>query len=61
MKNLEINEMESIKGGSFCAAYGATVAVYGIGVAANWWNPVGWGGAAALASIAVGCAIYHWD
>ena len=32
-------------GSSFCAGFGVVASAYEIGVLANWWNPVGWGGA----------------
>lgn len=52
--------MSQLQGGgisNFCAGFGAVAAVYGLGVVANWWNPIGWGGSAVGAVIGVGCAI----
>lgn len=41
----------------FCKALAVSSTVWGVGLALNWWNPVGWADAAAL--IAGGaCAIY---
>jgi uncharacterized membrane protein YkgB len=58
---LNFDQMELIAGGgkvsSFCAGFGAVSAVYGIGVLANWWNPVGWAGGTAAAIVGAGCAI----
>lgn len=62
MKKMNIVEMESIKGGDriddFCQGFGAASAVYGVGILANFWNPVGWGASAAAAVIGAGCVAY---
>ena len=29
-----------------------------IGVAANWWNPVGWLGTAAIGTVGIACGSY---
>ena len=56
---LDINSMEAIKGGtaakSFCAGFDVGAVVYEVGVLANWWNPVGWIGQAAIAVVGAGC------
>lgn len=60
MKKINLNQMSQLEAGgisSFCAGFGAVAAVYGLGVVANWWNPIGWGGSAVGAVIGVGCAI----
>jgi hypothetical protein len=61
-KNLDIATMEQLNGGNagdaFCAGFAAGSIVYGVGVLANWWNPVGWAGSVALLTINAGCAIY---
>lgn len=60
MRKLELIQMENLEGGTvgeFCKGFGAVAAVYGLGVVANWWNPIGWGGTAVAAVIGVGCAI----
>jgi|688.fasta_scaffold2797207_1 hypothetical protein len=61
MKKMEFNQMENLEGGGrigeFCIGFGTVAAVYGVGVLANWWNPIGWGGSVAAAVIGAGCAI----
>lgn len=58
---LDFNTMGDIKGGtavsSFCEGFAAGEVVYGVGVLANWWNPVGWLGGAAMLAIDAGCVI----
>jgi hypothetical protein len=62
MKALEIDYLETIEGGDFitgvCAGIGAGATVYGVGVALNWWNPVGWGGGLAMAVVGGACVTY---
>jgi hypothetical protein len=42
---LSIYEMQEIQAGSgFCAAFSAVAVGYEVGVALNWWNPLGWAG-----------------
>ena len=49
-------EMENIMAGSsFCAGFGVAASAYEIGVLANWWNPIGWGGQVVLAGVGVYC------
>lgn len=59
---LELEQMELVNGGNagdaFCAGFAAGSVIYGIGVLANWWNPVGWAGSVALLAINGGCAVY---
>jgi hypothetical protein len=61
-KVLNFTEMESISGGNtvdnFCAGFGAVSAVYAVGVAVNWWNPIGWGGTIAGIVVGAGCGLY---
>ncbi len=62
MKAIEINNLEYIIGGndtvsSFCAGFAAVAIVYGVGVLANWWNPVGWTGAVTAAAIGAVCVV----
>lgn len=60
MKTIELENMYQIQGGDaadeFCVGFGAVASVYAIGVLANWWNPIGWGGSIVGAIIGVGCA-----
>lgn len=59
MKKIEISRMEVIEGGSFwggfCDGVNAATAVYGAGVLANLWNPVGQTATVALAVVNVAC------
>lgn len=53
MKTLELKELELIEAGGdivagLCVGIGAGSVVYAVGVATNWWNPVGWVSAAFL-------------
>jgi|AntRauTorckE5430_2_1112549.scaffolds.fasta_scaffold36626_2 hypothetical protein len=62
MKELNLNELEIIGGtndtySNFCAGFTAGAIVYGAGVLANFWNPVGWGGGAAILAIEASCLI----
>jgi len=61
MKTLSLNEMELQSAGDivagFCVGIASGSAIYGIGVATNWWNPVGWVSAAFLVAD-VGCLGY---
>ncbi len=61
MKKINLNHMTHLEGGGnvseFCIGFGVVAAVYGVGVLANWWNPIGWGGGAVAAIIGVGCAV----
>ncbi len=47
IQKLDFKTMASINGSGkidyFCLGFGAVSTAYGIGVAANWWNPIGWG------------------
>ena len=63
MKTLELHEMEIISAGTDwiatgCAAFAVGAGTYSIGVALNWWNPVGWVGGAAIGVTAVACGSY---
>ena len=61
---IQVSEMIEIQAGKsdavtdFCIGAGAVSAVYGLGVALNWWNPIGWGGTVAMAIVGAGCGIY---
>lgn len=70
MKNLELKkmslvningrltteEMENIMAGStFCQGFGVVASAYEIGLLANWWNPVGWGGQVVIVGVGVYC------
>jgi len=61
-QTLNLMDMESLNGGNkvdnFCLGFGAVSTAYAIGVAANWWNPIGWGGTVTGLVIAGGCAAY---
>lgn len=51
MKNLSILQMEQVTAQGkkeFCTALYVGESVYAVGVVANFWNPVGWGGTIAL-------------
>jgi hypothetical protein len=62
MKNIKIEQMQFITAGdtvdAFCAGFGAGTLIYVGGVAANFWNPVGWAGGLTLTAITAGCAAY---
>ena len=62
MKKINQQKMLLINGGNnidnFCGGFGAVAGVYTIGVLANWWNPIGWGGSVVGAIIGGSCAIY---
>ena len=59
MKTLSLNELELIQGGGFfsgfCRGVQAATVVYGAGIVANLWNPVGGGSAVALGVINAAC------
>lgn len=61
MKILTFEELSVIKGGGFisgaCAGIAIGSVVYGVGLATQFWNPVGWVSVGFLAVDAV-CAIY---
>ncbi|WP_353167660.1 hypothetical protein [Flavobacterium sp.] len=61
MKKLELNQIENINGGinkaEFCAGFGLVALGYEAGVVANFWNPIGWGGAASLVLVGIYCAV----
>ncbi|MCH2197054.1 hypothetical protein [Kordia sp.] len=64
MEKLNFQDLDVITGGDFgdavdgfCIGYGVVAGGYAIGVAANWWNPVGWIGTAIGGIVAVGCGI----
>jgi|TARA_B110000259_G_C13995603_1_gene394273 hypothetical protein len=51
MKTLELNQMETLEGGNdaFCNGVYTAGAIYTIGAATQFWNPVGWVSIAFLA------------
>jgi hypothetical protein len=59
MKKLELNQIEIISGGinkaEFCKGFSAGSIVYGAGVLVNAWNPIGWGGTAAIIVVNAYC------
>ena len=57
MKKLSIDKLENVNGGSFCTGFAVVAAGYAIGLAFQLWNPIGWGGTAALAVVGGYCAI----
>jgi hypothetical protein len=56
MRKIETLQMTEIIGGTFCQGVYMVEAAYVIGVAANLWNPVGWGGAIAMVAVNGYCA-----
>lgn len=63
MKTLSLQEMEIVDAGGdwitgACGAFAVGVGTYAIGVAANWWNPVGWLGTAAIGTVGIACGSY---
>jgi hypothetical protein len=53
---LSVTEMENIMAGSgFCTGFGAVAIGYEAGVLMNLWNPIGWGGQAALLVVSGYC------
>lgn len=62
MKALDYKETESINGGGFissaCNAFGLAAGVYGAGVIASIWNPVGATATIVGGVIGLGCAGY---
>lgn len=61
MKKIELYQMENLQGGDFigglCGGIGAASVVYAVGIATQWWNPVGWASAAFLVTDAA-CVAY---
>ena len=62
MKKLSLENLEIIGGtndtySNFCAGFTAGAVVYGAGVLANLWNPIGQGGGAAILAIEASCLI----
>ena len=61
MKELNFEELSFVEGGGFisgaCAGVAIGSAVYFVGAATNFWNPVGWLSAGFVA-VDVACAIY---
>jgi len=61
-EELSVSDMVEIQAGinvaAACGGFAAVAGVYELGVLANFWNPIGWGGQAALAVGGVGCGIY---
>ena len=56
-----MDELSLLEGGQateFCLGFGAAAGTYWVGVAANWWNPVGQGAALAGGLVGAGCAAY---
>ena len=61
MKTLSLIEMETIEAGwvgKACGAFAVAAGTYSLGVALNWWNPIGWGGSVLIAAGAIGCGTY---
>ena len=53
---LTLEEMDNIMAGStFCNGFAVVASAYEIGVLANWWNPIGWGGQVVLVGVGVYC------
>lgn len=56
---LTINEMAGVsasgKFANFCKGFAAAEVIYGVGILANWWNPVGWGAGATALTINAAC------
>lgn len=52
---LERDEMQEVVGGCFCYGWGAVALGYEAGVLMNFWNPIGWGGQAALLVVSGYC------
>jgi len=64
MKVLEINQLETINAGAssgfvngVCAGIALGSAVYAVGAATNFWNPVGWASATFIVAD-LACAAY---
>lgn len=62
MRNLDLQEMETIYGGNdfitgLCYGIGAGSVVYAAGALSNWWNPIGWVSVAFIAADAA-CVAY---
>lgn len=63
MKTLNLQEMEIVDAGGdwiagACGAFAVAAGTYTIGVAANWWNPVGWVGGVLMGGTAIACGSY---
>ena len=63
METLNFEQMEQVNGGSkfisvACDAITAGSVVYGFGVLANWWNPIGWVSAVGIAG-SLACAVFN--
>ena len=61
MEVLSFEKMEDVTAGDFitglCLGIGAGSVIYGVGVATNWWNPIGWVSGTFLAADAA-CIAY---
>lgn len=55
MKTLNLKELENLNAGTFCQGFGVVAAGYEVGVLCNLWNPIGWGGQAALCAVSIYC------
>ena len=63
MKTLDLHEMEIISARTDwvavgCATFAVSAGAYTLGVALNWWNPVGWIGGTAIGVTAIACGSY---
>lgn len=61
-RQLNNSEMIAIHGegktiDAFCAGFGAVSVGYAVGVALNWWNPIGWVGAGIGLTIDAACVV----
>ncbi len=62
MERIEMEIMVGINAGdkitAACTGLAVGEVVFGVGVAANFWNPVGWVGGAALILADAACILY---
>lgn len=62
LRKLNYSEMTAIQGevkkiDAFCAGFGAVSVGYAVGVALNWWNPIGWVGTGVGLAIDAACVV----
>ena len=66
MRELHINELSQVNGGSageaICHGIAASSIILTAGAALNWWNPAGWimGGTFVIGAVCEGHSLIKW-